>query len=211
MTGEPPREVRTWSVADDGSKTPLSGTGLRVPLPSGCWVAIDFHHQGPRGPIVDVAVRAVDLGRRPLPSLAIVPCAGNYAWVVIGRGSPGDDGSLGVVVVDAAELGDDIDGWRRRTTSGDPLGEIVLVRPDVQPVSARRFVLDYGAIASVQLSVRASTEALLVVEVLDCLQQVPPPASEFPSLDMSVRFGGSNAVSFWFEEVIGEIIEEPDA
>jgi len=193
-------------VAEDGSRTPLRASGVRVPLKSGCWVAVDLHDEQQGGFAVDVAVRADRRRFDRLPRLAIVPHAGSSASVLIGSKGPGER-SIDVVPVDDAELDGDIQHWLANTTSGDPIGEVVLARPDRRTIPARKFVVEYGEISAVHVSIRESTEALLVVEVGVRDMQTGARDVPFPCLVMFVHLHGANLVSFRFEELVGRVVE----
>lgn len=190
-----------WLVSDDGSKAPLRGTGLRMPLESGCWVAVDPHRHDAGLTAVSLAVRARREHFEQLPRLAIVPRAGNSASVLVGSQGTAP-APLEVVPVDDAELGGDIAGWLSRTTSGDPLGEIVLSRPGRATVSARRLLLDQDDAGHVEVGIRTSPEALLVLDVQAMPAKLAQAGVPFPCLDMAIRLHGSNLVSFLFRKGI---------
>jgi len=197
------REVGVWSIASDGSRSPFAGTGLRVPLPNGMWVGVDLHLP-PRGLSVVVDVRNRRPGADPMPTLAIVPRAGNAAMVLIGRAGPT---RFEVTPVDGAELTGDIREWLAKTTSGDPLGELVLARTERPTTSARRFVIEYGNLAEVHLDLRESDDAMLVVDIGAFATRVAPVGVPSRFLNMLVQLGGANVATFLFQEVMGTLAE----
>lgn len=190
-----------WLVSDDGSKTPMHGTGLRIPLESDCWVAVDLqrHERGLLAVAVGVRAKREQIGG--LPRLAIVPCAGNSASVLIGSPCAAQR-PLEVVPVDEAELGGDVASWLSKTTSGDPIGEIMLAQPARPAVLARKLLLDQGDAGEVVVGIRASPHALLDIAVHAASTRPSAPGAPFACLEMVIRLHGSNLVSFLFRKGI---------
>lgn len=162
---------------------------------------MDLHGPLPTGHIVHFHIRAEEGNYDQIPQLSIVPHAGKWASVVVGSGCPRGRGPFPIVLVNEADFGEDfIRESRENTTSGDPLGEAVLARPDRQTMAGRRFIVEYGAISSIDIAIRESPTAILVVDILVRDQQVVRKGKKYPTLDMTVRFSAANVVSFWFQE-----------
>lgn len=198
----PPRMIHVWSVAADGARTAFEGTGLRVPLPDGAWVAIDLGLRA-RSLAVVLSARNRRPGVDPLPRLSIVPVAGGTARVLIGT-KPGPE-TFDVVPVDRAELKGDMRDWLVKLTSGDPLGELVLDFPDRASTPEQRFVMQYHDRAEVHISLRPSKEALLAVDVEERDLQVGDKGQQIPALGMLVLLHAANTVTFLFKEVTATV------
>jgi hypothetical protein len=202
---QPGREIRTWFEAENGSRSPFQGSGIRLPLDSGCWIAVDFRGRVKGQVSVAVGVRAQEAHVNRLPRLQIVPLAGNSASVVFENTAFGPD-SIAVVPVDESELSGDIRGWLAKTTSGDPLGEVVLAREHRPTLPARRLVLAYGDLAEVHVCIRSTPDAAVVdVRVVDA--HATRPRTPFESLGMSLFLHASNLVSFNFREARVSFVE----
>lgn len=179
----------------------MHGTGLRIPLESGCWVAVDLqrHERGLLAVAVGVRAKREQIGG--LPRIAIVPRAGNSASVLIGS-SGAAHRPLEVVPVDEAELGGDVESWLSKTTSGDPIGEIMLAQPARPAVLARKLLLAQGDAGEVEIGIRTPAHALLDLDVHAATTRPAAPGAPFPCLDMAIRLHGSNLVSFLFRKGI---------
>jgi hypothetical protein len=136
--------------------------------------------------------------------MAIVPLAGGAALVQIGRTGPI---AFEVTPVDRAELTGDIRGWLAKTTSGDPLGELVLARAGRPTTSARKFITQYGDLAEVHLNLRESDDAMLVLDISVRNSRLAAKGVPSESLGMLVLLQASNVVTFLFKEVTATLVE----
>lgn len=201
-----PREICYWSVAGDGSRTPLLASGVRVPLGPDRWLAVDFkaRYQPPLS--VEVALRVARPSRGQPQHLALLFQAGNSASVMLWPYQVASH-ALEVVPVDDRELDGDLFQWLAKTTSGDPAGEMVLARPDRPSSPDRTFIVEYGQVGRIEVTIRLSVAGMLEVNICCLDTRMERPNVPFPTLEMAIHPLGANLVSFRFQEVVGTIVE----
>lgn len=197
MSPEDPRAT-LFTVAPDGSRTPFGRRGIRVRLDAEVWAAVDFNLS--RTPwSIQIGVRKRWDGSQ-LPSLSIVPRAGNVFVATIGAGlTPPSD--LQVVPVDPYPVTtEDFFQVRSKYTSGDFDGEHALSQPSVETIDAREFVVQHDDFASVHVRLSLPKSARLSIEVHSDFAEADMSKPVQRGLDMVLRMHASNLVSCLFHE-----------
>jgi len=207
MNANARRNIEVFSVADDGRKAAFQGTGVRVPVGTDDWVAIDFELNRKVPISVMVGSRCRDRGRS-CARLTIHPHAGNLVCVVVGDGCRPTDDPILTLAVSESDLKGDILEWLRKTTSGDPLGETMLVDRKGVQVLGRTFVIEYGNVAVIKVSLTRPSNALLAVDISTSSCSRASPGTPFTDLGMALHVHAANLVSFSFEEETGFVVDE---
>ncbi len=193
--------IRRFAVGEDGAKVPLNGTGVRIVVAPDVWLEMDFETDR-RAPLsIKIGGRARRAAGAAVPSLRLQLRAGNSVSVLADAGRPPSRAPWEVVVVDDLELTGDIGDWLRRTSSGDPLGETALGDSGRARFPVRKFVVDYGDVASIQLKLEERDDALIGIDVI--AQSVVRAQRGVPhrSVSMLISPHAANLVSLWFGEV----------
>lgn len=193
--------IRTFTVAADGAKVPLGGTGVRIAVAPEVWLEIDFETDGPAPLSIRIGGRARRIAGAEVPSLRLQLLAGNSVSVLAGAGKPPSRPPWDVVVVNQDELKGDIREWLRRTSSGDPLGETALGDSGRARLPLRRFVVDYGDVASIQVELNERDDAVIGVDVTSRSIARPQRGVPHRSVSMVISPHAANLLSLRFGEV----------
>jgi hypothetical protein len=199
MTASLPRDVTTWSVAEDGAKHPFAWSGLRIPLDARVWVQLDFDVV--RRPVsVRVGVRARRDELRSLPSLTIRPRAGNSLVMLVGGGTQRPDGRLQIIPVNEFQLkGQDFWTVLAKYTSGDFAGEEALARFNPDEIAHRSFVIQYADLGWINVKVDRKEDSMLCVALQVDHERVASPGESHEALSLWLTLNASNLVSCHFE------------
>lgn len=194
-----------WAIDEQGLRSPFAGTGLRATLSEDTWGQIDFDRPQNRGAAIMVGGCAVDGRSGAVPFVTVHPRCGNFVTATIGIGQGPPSRQIELFSVDNTEIRKEIMDWLKRTTSGDPVGEIARNDPARTIFTARKMELEYGDIATVELTFPPpddfwcrSCNALFSLDILVKNSAKMERGVPFDSLDLSVHICAANAVDFVF-------------
>jgi hypothetical protein len=193
--------IAIFTESPDGSKAPFEGTGARVVVGHDTWIEIDFERNAPVPLVVRIGGRARHDRDAEVPRLRLDLHAGNVVSVLAHVTKPPPPADWEVLAVDDAAIQGRVLELLKTTHSGDPLGELSIVRDDRRRVAANAFVVDFGDSSTIRVELGRPPGALLSARIRADRTVMPKRGESHRGASMTIHPHACNLVSFWFDEV----------
>jgi hypothetical protein len=192
--------VRAYLAAPDGTKTPFSGTGLRIVVARNTWIELDLDLDRRAGFGVEIGGRCRRETGADWPKMRVEVHAANIVSVLARSTQKPDPSVAETFVVDAAEVKGDLRDLLRKTSSGDPVGELTLQRPERQRIESNTLLIEYDDVSTTSIVCEPDPDALLRIRVSEHDYRRHAPGDRFRSLSMTIHPHACNLVSLSFRE-----------